>query len=1051
MPGLTIRRNDFHLGIAAEKAGKIGLTLRWNGSLKSALVRADDVLSLQEQSDPRLAADLLAAVEIAPEYAKYRASVPQRDHEHLNRVTLQIDEPRVTGLPWELFFFSAAKTPEDLPIVRLSAARPRVAQVPFTFPLRFLQLGNPEISVEQHIRNAFGGINPGPETVRFAAGDALDFADASLPADWPTVDVVHMGPDAMKLQPETVMRTADPKAVGTLGWLMRVSDTWRARLIVLEPSPTVPVILLRRLAGASVGRGGPAVLIGPISQRPTFFEGFYNALIHDNPLDQALEAAIERDGNVDDVILFAGSGREELIRVSAPGEQLNEIAAGLNEPDPGRSLQATTTLREIVTSLGEPSSVERRFGSSRIAFDIFRQNWPHFQFNLHETGGFIPLARHVEAIRTAMRPPSNGIVAHSTFRPPAPPAGERFVNPGLWSIGADATTQRIDPGGSVALKPGAPVVLGIEVGPKDITVTTIGAQALFEEPFRWDEGHEGVWLTVGLSGIDFDVLGAPVQEFWLPRAGNSERIEFTVVPRSSGALLLRFCLYFGADLLQSYRLAAISGDNHPQPSQRRAALAGLMGATEETVPDATYMARLEYAATADLSARRDAARPHVALSIFANDIGGREVITTRSKETFNVLTENLTSDTGKRIRALLEKHSSEEVGTDKRYAFRYSSDGYTGSEAQVDAALRALAAEGWDLYSTIFDAATRDRLKPELAAGNTIHVGHALLSNSLPWALVYDRAYDAERKRVDGQTAQHTTCFAGLRPGQAGLPPACRTHEDCPLNPTRLQAQRAAGGALAAEDTVVCPRHFWGFRHQVELPPMQVDAGKTALPETRDAIAAADPAALMIGYNGKLPSAVGHLGKLKTALATYAIRSAVKIETSDRDKLKESLTRANAALVYLFCHARGGLADPAITKPYIELQGANDPEPGKLYRADFTELALGGNPLVFFNGCNTAAFSPDALSPLIEAVVRDSGASGAIGTEIPVYEDLAAEFALLFLRRFLAGDNKGAGAAMLESRLEMLGRLNPLGIAYTLYGFNNLNVTQVAAAPPPSV
>lgn len=80
--------------------------------------------------------------------------------------------------------------------------------------------------------------------------------------------------------------------------------------------------------------------------------------------------------------------------------------------------------------------------------------------------------------------------------------------------------------------------------------------------------------------------------------------------------------------------------------------------------------------------------------------------------------------------------------------------------------------------------------------------------------------------------------------------------------------------------------------------------------------------------------------------------------------------------------------------------------------------------------------------------MRDSGASGAIGTEIPVYEDLAAEFASLFLRRFLAGKgtagNGTAGIAMLESRLEMLGRLNPLGLAYTLYGFSNLAITQGA-------
>jgi hypothetical protein len=81
-----------------------------------------------------------------------------------------------------------------------------------------------------------------------------------------------------------------------------------------------------------------------------------------------------------------------------------------------------------------------------------------------------------------------------------------------------------------------------------------------------------------------------------------------------------------------------------------------------------------------------------------------------------------------------------------------------------------------------------------------------------------------------------------------------------------------------------------------------------------------------------------------------------------------------------------------------------------------------------------------------EVITTRSKETFNVRTESPVYEDLAAEFALLFLRRFLAG--KAAGLAMLESRLEMLGRLNPLGIAYTVYGFNNLKITQPAAPPP---
>ncbi|WP_298240583.1 CHAT domain-containing protein [uncultured Bradyrhizobium sp.] len=1047
MPGLIIRRNDFHLGIAAENAGKIALVLRWGGTMKLAMVAADDVLNLREDPAPAAAAAaLLARLDIADEYRRYLATALPPDRDRLDRLTLQIDEPRVCDLRWEGFFHFAIHGPMiGLPVVRLSATRPRIGQISLTFPLRFLELGNAVVGVQQLVNRAFGG-PPNPETARLAKGEARDFANATLPNGWPMADVVHIGPDALEIVAETMMRTADPEAVGTLGWLARVSDVWRARLIIFDQPQTISPTLLRRLAAALVSRGGPAVLIGPLPWSPTqFYEDLYAALIHDNPIDQALAVAL-RTGWYSAVSLFAGSGREELIRVSIPGEVLNEFATGLSQPDPDASLQATTELRQIVQSLGDPGSVEQRFSKSREALDAFRGNWQQYEFDLSERRGYIPLVEHVENIRAAMRPPSTGSATVSRA-PTPPPTSERFVNPGLWSIGTDAKMHRIDPAGGGVLKPDEPIVLGIEVGPKDATLTILGAQALFEEPLRWDDGQDGVWLTVGLSGIDFDVLGDPVQEFWLPRTGASERVEFTVVPRRDGASLLRFCVYYRADLLQSYRLAVIVGHNHPLAAQRRAALATLMDAGETDIPDAIYMARLEYAATADLLTRREVLQRDVALSIFANDIDGREVITARSNETFSVHAESATAGSGKRIRALLEKFSSSEVGSDKHYAFQYGADGHTGTKPQLDAALRALAVEGWDLYSSIFDRATREKLEPELAAGNAIHVGHALLAKSLPWALVYDREYDGERKSVDGQLAQHTTCVAGLGPGEAGLPAQCGTHADCPLHPAHLQAQKTAGDELAAENTVVCPRHFWGFRHEVELPPMQVDAGDSALPDQRDAIAAANPAALMIGYNAKLPRAAGHLDKLKNALPGYAIRSAVQLETTDRDAFKAGLKGATAALIYLFCHARGGLADPTIEKPYVELQGIADPEPGALYRGDFSVLRLKGHPLVFFNGCNTAAFSPDALSPLIEAVVRDGGASGAIGTEIPVYEDLAAEFASLFLRRFLTG--KTAGAAMLESRLEMLGRLNPLGIAYTLYGFNNLSITQTAETTSP--
>jgi hypothetical protein len=97
---------------------------------------------------------------------------------------------------------------------------------------------------------------------------------------------------------------------------------------------------------------------------------------------------------------------------------------------------------------------------------------------------------------------------------------------------------------------------------------------------------------------------------------------------------------------------------------------------------------------------------------------------------------------------------------------------------------------------------------------------------------------------------------------------------------------------------------------------------------------------------------------------------------------------------------------------------------------------------VFLNGCFTAGFRPDALSPFISRLVEDRAASGVIGTEITVFEPFAAELALLFLARFLAGQS--AGDALLEARRILLARRNPLGLVYTLYAAADLRLR-----PPP--
>ena len=178
----------------------------------------------------------------------------------------------------------------DLPVVRLSPARPRVAQVPFTFPLRFLQLGTSEVSVEQHVRDAFGR-NPGPEklrnTVRFAAGNANEPRQRlpSRPIGRRSMSCTSVRTNGAAARDHHAQR--GPAG----GRHARLADA-RERRVAGAPGRVRAIRYRGRgpaaaLGAALVARGGPAVLIGPSSKgsAQTFLAKLYGALIHDNPID----------------------------------------------------------------------------------------------------------------------------------------------------------------------------------------------------------------------------------------------------------------------------------------------------------------------------------------------------------------------------------------------------------------------------------------------------------------------------------------------------------------------------------------------------------------------------------------------------------------------------------------------------------------------------------------------------------------------------------------------------------------------------------------------
>src|SRR5439155_5824298 len=107
-------------------------------------------------------------------------------------------------------------------------------------------------------------------------------------------------------------------------------------------------------------------------------------------------------------------------------------------------------------------------------------------------------------------------------------------------------------------RPGELVHFGVQIGEKDQLVVTLGSTALLEEVFR---SPTGTSIEVGLTAIDFDLVGDPVQHLWLPPGEPTDLVTFAVRPRATttvpGIARLRVSLFHENNVVQSFLVAAL--------------------------------------------------------------------------------------------------------------------------------------------------------------------------------------------------------------------------------------------------------------------------------------------------------------------------------------------------------------------------------------------------------------------------------------------------------------------------------------------------------------
>ncbi len=280
-----------------------------------------------------------------------------------------------------------------------------------------------------------------------------------------------------------------------------------------------------------------------------------------------------------------------------------------------------------------------------------------------------------------------------------------------------------------------------------------------------------------------------------------------------------------------------------------------------------------------------------------------------------------------------------------------------------------------------------------------------------PAALIYD--YDFDTNAYD-DLSKYALCpdFVNAFNGSAPFEELGCFQGNCPSR------------GLAS---TICPSGFWGYRHYVGVP-LSVMTGRDM------------PLEIVYQQNLQLAVAVSTDPDLRERIAhekaLQSLRPGSRWSYADtRERTLTLLKETQPHLVYFYCH--GGVANDV---PYIQVGPTNEPV---ITRDNLRYKEIhwdDSRPLVFINGCNTAALEPEVALEFVSAFVENASASGVIGTEITIFEPLACAFAEECLRRFMRGIP--IGEAVRGARLKLLKEGNPLGLAYIPYVLSSLSLVE---------
>jgi CHAT domain-containing protein len=225
----------------------------------------------------------------------------------------------------------------------------------------------------------------------------------------------------------------------------------------------------------------------------------------------------------------------------------------------------------------------------------------------------------------------------------------------------------------------------------------------------------------------------------------------------------------------------------------------------------------------------------------------------------------------------------------------------------------------------------------------------------------------------------------------------------------------------------------------IEQPPPMPDG--RALP--LDILSKRLPHELVAGLSRDLDGEMveNHITLIRESLEEFNVMAC-----DSRDRIVAALSQDDLEIVYFLCHGKyDDRHEERAPLPFLEVG-----EEERIFPQDIVAWTEGlwpedhweiTSPLVFINGCHTAAFTPESLLNFIDVFIN-ANASGVIGTEIQVHERLATEVAETFFR-YLTG-KLSVGDALRRTRIHLLRKGNLLGLAYTPYCSANLKISLLA-------